>query len=350
MILHLMNNEKFIAPYIEFVKDHFDFEEHFFIIVGDVSEDVAKLPKYKNVFILNKSYDSKFNYFKYSKLIKPYANRAKKIILHALFSDNKNFFLYFNQHLLSKSYWVMWGGDLYVYNKPRTRLRDKLRHYIRTQVYSKMGHFITYIKDDYELAQKWYGAKGEYHECFMYPSNLYKEYDIKPKEHNTINIQLGNSADPTNNHIEVLERLKVYKDEDIKIFTPLSYGDQEHAQKVIAYGKELFADKFIPFTEFMSFEKYLEFLGDIDIAIFAHKRQQAMGNTIALLGLGKKVYLNSSTVQWFFFDIHGIKVFNVNNADLDILDEKIKVENNKKIKQLFSRERLTEDLNRIFND
>lgn len=348
MILHLMNNEKFIASYIEFVKEYFDFEEHFFIIVDDVSKDVVKLPKYKNVFILNRSYDSRFNYFKYSKVIKPYANRAKKIILHALFSDNKNFFLYFNQHLLSKSYWVMWGGDLYVYNKPRTRFRDKLRHYIRMQIYSKMGHFITYIKGDYELAQKWYGAKGEYHECFMYPSNLYKEYDIKPKKRDTINIQLGNSADPTNNHLEVLERLKVYKDEDIKIFTPLSYGDQEHAQKVIAYGKELFSDKFIPLTKFMPFEKYLEFLSEIDIAIFAHKRQQAMGNTITLLGLGKKVYMRSDISPWELFKNIDVKVFDVEDIEIDLIDETTKKENQEKIKNYFSEEKYLKQLQNLF--
>jgi len=107
-----MHNEKFIAPFIEFVKENFDFTKHFFIIVGGVSEDIAKLPRYENILILDKSYDSKFNYFKYSSLLKPYTEKVEKIILHSLFSDSKNFFLYFNQHLLSKCYWVMWGGRL----------------------------------------------------------------------------------------------------------------------------------------------------------------------------------------------------------------------------------------------
>ena len=43
----------------------------------------------------------------------------------------------------------------------------------------------------------------------------------------------------------------------------------------------------------MPFNQYLEFLGKIDIAIFNHRRQQGFGNAITLLGLGKKVYLNS---------------------------------------------------------
>jgi hypothetical protein len=350
MILHLMHNEKFIAPFIDFIKNHFNFTEHFFIIVGGLSEDVAKLPRYENVLILDRSYDSKFNYLKYSTLMKSYTEKADKIILHALFSDNKNFFLYFNQYLLSKCYWVMWGADLYAYNKPRNRLRDKVRHYLRKKVYSNIGHFITYIKGDYELAQKWYGAKGEYHECFMYPSNLYKEYDIKPKVHSTINIQLGNSADPTNNHIEVLDKLKKYKDENIKIYVPLSYGNQEYAQRVISYGKEVFEDKFVAFTEFMPFEKYLEFLGDIDIAIFAHKRQQAMGNTITLLGLGKKVYMRSDITPWNLFKNIDVKVFNVNDIEINLIDEKIKKQNQQKIKEYFSKEQYIRQLRKLFGD
>lgn len=345
-----MHNEKFIAPFIAFIKEHFNFEEHFFVIVGGVSETIAKIPIEPNVLYLDNNYEDKYNYLKLSKILKPYTSQAEKVILHALFNDNKLLFLFLNQNLLSKSYWVMWGADLYVYNKPRKRLRDKIRHYIRTKVYSKTGHFITYIKGDYELAQKWYGAKGEYHECFMYPSNLYKEYDIKQKAHSIINIQLGNSADPTNNHTEVLEKLTKYKDEDLKIYTPLSYGDEEYAKSVISYGKELFGDKFVPLIEFMSFEKYLEFLSEIDIAIFAHKRQQAMGNTITLLGLGKKVYMRNDITPWQLFNDIDVKVYDVANIEIDLMDEQIKKENQQKIKGYFSEENLKKQLGNIFNE
>lgn len=345
-----MHSEKFIVPFVEFIKEHFDFEEHLFIINDGPSGDMSKISHYDNVILLDESYNSKYNYLKYSNTIKPYAQKAQKIILHALFSDNKNFFLYFNQNLLHKCYWVMWGADLYVYNKPRDRFRDKVRHYIRKKIYSNLGHFITYIKGDYELAKKWYDAKDEYHECFMYPSNLYKEYDIKPKAHTTINIQLGNSADTTNNHIDVLKQLAKYKDEDIKIFTPLSYGNQEYAKEVIAYGNKIFEDKFVALTEFMPFNKYLEFLGDIDIAIFAHKRQQAMGNTITLLGLGKKVYMRSDITPWQLFKDIDVKVYDVANIAIDLITEEEKIDNKQKIKEYFSKENYLKQLQNLFEN
>ena len=46
-------------------------------------------------------------------------------------------------------------------------------------------------------------------------------------EKQIINILIGNSATETNNHIEVLDLLSKFKNEDIKIYVPLSYGDME---------------------------------------------------------------------------------------------------------------------------
>lgn len=348
-ILHLMHNEKFIAPFIEFVKEYCDFEEHFFIIMGGIHKNILQIPQYDNVLYLDNRYNSKWMFIRLNFIYLSYAQNAEKIILHSL-KDRYFQFLFFNQKFLNKSFWVMWGYDLYCCNDYSSSFRKNIKFYIKKQVIKNMGHFITYIKGDYELAQKWYGAKGEYHECFMYPSNLYKEYDIKPKEHSTINIQLGNSADPTNNHIEVLQNLVSYKDENIKIFTPLSYGGEAYAKKVIVKGKELFGEKFIPLTEFMPFENYLEFLSEIDIAVFAHKRQQAMGNAITLLGLGKKVYVDSGTVQFDFFKKHDVVIFDVKAIDLQKLNQTIASENKEKMKYLFSKDVLLRGLQRLFND
>jgi len=170
--------------------------------------------------------------------------------------------------------------------------------------------------------------------------NFYKEYDIRPKENDTINIQLGNSATDTNHHLEVLQRLEKFKDENIQIFAPLSYGDEAYAKEVILKGKEMFGEKFMPLTEFMPFEKYMEFLSEIDIAIFNHRRQQAFGNIISLVGMGKKVYLHPySTVNGVMQEC-GLKVFDVNKIDLDLLDEKTKLNNIYNTKVNFSKESL----------
>ncbi len=60
-------------------------------------------------------------------------------------------------------------------------------------------------------------------------------------------------------------------------------------KKVISRGEEWFGDKFVPMTDFMSFEQYLEVFKSLDVAIFNHRRQQAMGHTIMLFSIGKTV-------------------------------------------------------------
>lgn len=336
MILHLTRKEKFTKPFIDFIKENFDISEYFFLLVGGQNK--------KEFYIEYDSYiktiSNKKDFLKYFIEFNKKMYKADKIIIHGLSQPYNIYYLFLNPWLLKKYYWAMWGGDFYFPEK---------QSWIKKQVIKKMGHFITYIKGDYESAQKWYGAKGEYHECFMYPSNLYKKYDIKPKKHTTINIQLGNSADPSNNHIDILKQLVKYKDENIQLFIPLSYGNKEYAKEVIAYGEELFREKFIPLREFMPFEKYLEFLGSIDIAIFAHKRQQAMGNTITLLGLGKKVYMRSDITPWQLFKDVDVKVFDVENIEIDLIDKQIQKENQEKIKEYFSEEKLKIQMEDLFN-
>jgi hypothetical protein len=329
-IVHIIVIDKFIPAFIEFVNQHFDEEDHLYIVLGKRDDRYGKLDA-ENILFINKKR-------KIITLLK-YLYSAKKIIIHGLWNEIFIKILFVQPWLLKKSYWVMWGGDFYFPEK---------HSWYKKQVIKKMGYFITYLKGDYHLVQEWYGAKGEYCECFMYPSNLYKEYEVVETAHKTINIQVGNSADSTNNHFEVLQKLLKFKDEDINIFVPLSYGDENYAKEVIAKGKELFGDKFKPMVDFMPFDKYLKFLGSIDIAIFAHKRQQAMGNTITLLGLGKKVYMRDDVTPWKFFEDKGVKNFNLESIDLKLITIDDKLSNQNKIANYFSKENYIYQLNNLF--
>lgn len=322
--------DKFNVPFIDFVEEYFDISEHQFVFLQQQDYKYEMTPE-KNVIWIDKKY-------KVVELLK-YMYKADKIIVHGLWSEHLIRLLFLQPWLLKKCYHVMWGGDFYCPEK---------QSWIKKQVIKKIGHFITYLKVDYELAKQWYSTSGKYHECFMYPSNLYKEHDIQSKLHNTTNIQIGNSADPTNNHLEILETFEKYKDENIKIYVPLSYGNMEYAQKVATKGKEVFGDKFIAMQNFMPFEEYIKFLGDIDIAIFAHNRQQAMGNIITLLGLGKKIYMRSTITSWQLFKDIDVEVFDVDKMNLDLISNDIKKNNQKKIKRYFSKENLIKQLREIF--
>jgi len=348
-IVHIIHNDKFIRPFIDFIENNFDKNEHLFVFLDGSDEKNFPIPKTDNVLNINNQYGGKKNIFKLSQILNPLLDDTDKIVLHSLFSVNLVFYLYLHQKYLKKCYWVLWGGDLYAsINKPKP-LKRKLNRYIKSRVIKKMGAIITYIKEgDYQVAQKYFTTKAKCYESFFYPSNLYEEYDIKPKEHTTINIQIGNSADPTNNHIEVFEKLKKYKDEDIKIIVPLSYGKPENATKVIEIGKQIFGNKFQALTAFMPFREYLELLGEIDIAIFNHNRQQAMGNITTLLGLGKKVYVRNGQTPWKMFNKLQIKVYDTTlDISIDTIDKNITTENQKRVKAYFSKENLVKQWEQI---
>lgn len=342
--LHLFPNEKFTEPYIEFINKNFDYKEHLFLIIGKGIG--AHITARENVVTISKDVKSIV-------LLLKEMYSCDKIFLHGLFLREIVLLLFIQPWLLKKCNWVIWGGDLYRYKYRKRTFKSDVYEKFREFVIKNMGGLITHIKGDYELAQKWYGAKGKYYYSFMYPSNLYKKYDLShvSKDHDKIYIQIGNSANPSNNHFEVFEKLKEYKDESIEIICPLSYGNLEYRDKVIKEGEKIFGEKFTPITTFLPFEEYLGLLAKIDIAIFNHKRQQAMGNITTLLGLGKKVYIRDDITTWQFCKEHGLKVFSSNAGFSDLLQEMPKREkfsNMETVKRHFSENKLKDDWKKIF--
>ena len=341
-ILHIAVCDKFIPPYIQFVNENLNSEEHEFLLKSGMADN--DLGCNNNVDLAEKSTLSKLRYY-LKFFIKMHF--ADKIILHSLLDIKVIQILFFSPWLLKKCYWMIWGADLYAYQRGNKSWKWKIKELLRRRVISKLGHLVTYLEGDVALAREWYGAKGQYHECLMYTSNLYKEHTMSGNTKAIVNIQVGNSADPSNNHIEVLEKLLIFKDENILIHVPLSYGSLGYSQQVIKQGKEWFGDKFKPLTEFMPFDEYLFFLSEIDIAIFNHKRQQAMGNTITLLGLGKTVYINSSTTQWQFFEEKKINIGDVDK--IAILECQGNEENIEIVKKYFSIKNYKSQLDQLFD-
>jgi len=339
-VLHIGSSNKFTTQLFSFLGETFDLGNHLFL---SYQTQIAWPDKYKEHYVEKNGYR-----FFIHLLLKGIA--SDKIILHCLPTGRYLLFLLLQPWLLKKCWWVVWGGDLYLHEESHKTFRWYKNEVIRKIVIKRIGQLITYIEGDVALARQWYGAKGQYHECLMYPSNLYKEYDVPQKEHAIVNIQVGNSADPSNNHLEVFEKLIPYKDQDIKIFVPLSYGDQIYAKNIVEVGRRMFGNKFVPLTSFMPFEEYLKFLGQIDIAVFNHRRQQAMGNTITLLGLGKSVYIRSDTTQWKIFKKIDITIYDISKLnDKNKLLTKTLPDNIEKIKKYFCIQNLERQWSAIFN-
>lgn len=346
IITHQIESDKFIIPYLEFLSEKFDLTGHRFLIRDhrDVYFREGDERGSTSVFGTRKS---KLLWF--LKLVVSW-HRAEKIILHGLFKVDIVLFLLFQPWLISKCYWVMWGGDLYWRKYNKNGIKNWVVEKIRRMVIKRIQHVITYLPGDVDYLSSTYGSKPTLHHCLLYTSNIFEELDIEPtkKTKDSVTIQVGNSSDPSNNHQEILEKLKKIDSDFIKVFVPLAYGDKINGDLVEKQYRDFFGKRFNTIRNLVPLEEYNKILSDIDIAIFAHERQQAMGNIITLLGLGKTVYLNPKVSHWTLFSELGIKVYPTDKPTLLLQGEKVSIENMKKIKSFFSRKKLCEDWENIF--
>jgi len=330
MILHIMTLDKFLPPFIKFVEQYFDTSEHKFVFINN---EEYKFGLQKNVAIEFLNTDEELQ------KVFEYMKNATKIILHGLWRPRIEIFLLQNQELLKKSYWVMWGGDFYF---PKKQTQEK------HQLIQKMGYLVTGTLGEIEYVRKHYNATGKHIEAFVYISNLYKEISSSSKQSKTINILIGNSANPTNHHKEILDKLIKYKDKDIALHMPLSYGDFNYAEEIMQYAYQQFGTKFHPITDFMGIDEYNALLSTIDIALFNHNRQQGMGNIITLLGLGKKVYMRSDVTTWQMFHSNDIVLYDVKDITLDLISDKTSLKNQKNVRALFSAKNFKKQLTKLF--
>ena len=343
-ILHIGACGPIMNPFVIFLKNNFDFQQHEFLLTK--TKDEPEFAGIKNVNLAERKPLARIRHL-FLSVFK--MHQAKKVIIHGLFDPKLVVILFFTPWLLKKCYWVMWGGDLYIYELGERDWRWSLREFFRRPVIRNMGYLVAYTKGEVSLAQKWYGCRGQHIRCFFYTSNLYSEYHIASNPSSCVKILAGNSADPSNNHLEIFENLEKFKDQDIKIYAPLTYGNSDYAKIIIEQGVKKFGCKFIPLTEHMSFDQYVDFLADIDIAIFSHNRQQAMGTIRTLIGLGKKVYMKQYLTSAISLKEDGVKVFDIKHITLtkNFLQRD---KNILRVKELFSHDRLVRCLSHIWEN
>ncbi len=316
MILHIFNNSVYTGPFIDFVNRNFDQCDHIFFMAK--SSGKYRLPEVKNLLNHAVSENSSRNKILVS-LIKTrtyiglyiQCMKADKIIIHALFDTSIIKFFYFNKYFLKKSYWAIWGADLYDLKKSKDQKKNQKKERMKAAVIRRLKGVMG-VPGDRKIAKEKYDCKADEFDL-MYVNALRNDY-LNANKHSAkagISVQIGNSADPTNNHIEIIEKLAKFKDENITIYVPLSYGDLGNASKVKTVGEKIFGSKFIALTEYMTPEKYSEYLSGIDILIFNHKRQQGLGNIYPMIYTGKKVFIREDTSSWDYFkNCLDIKMFN----------------------------------------
>ena len=392
MNYHLMIDDKFIDGFIEDAQKVSDENSNVFFINGN--KDHTTHVKNTNVEWVN---------FKNKNFISIIENATKldKVIVHWYNLETGQFLL----EKLKKEvplYVVLWGGefyeDPYLYHidwiHDQKTLDFVKKNNIVEDKYNRRPHLILkkiWIKLNYKsIAKKQFSEKVktveridklllstdniteiehikkiynlEKLDCldFNYDQNLDIAGILSIEKTNDKNeelvIQIGNSATESNNHVDAFFVLNKFKNEAIQLVLPMSYGNPKYSLFVKKYGHDLFNNKIEYLEKFVPRNEYIKKLQETDICIMFHNRQQAFGNCIPLLMLGKKLFLKKENSLFPFFKSMGVIIFDANDIEKMTfeefskpLSEEEKNKNRAILQGLFSQEKRLGYLREILN-
>lgn len=366
-ILHIAKDEKFIDSAIKQFESLKTIRSDFYIFNQNSQFKYIKL-------------HDKVNFFNSITSINDILNQYDIIIFHSL--DVDFFPIILNTKKQHTCIWMCFGYEIYndsfyfnkknlygiltrnITNFKTVSLKKKLKNYLRpfkriifkNLVYTnqevkinairRMDYIVSSYSEEFFKISKLIHQRKKQLTFTYYPL----EYLVDINDSSIIRenqILVGNSGTLTNNHLDVFKKLQVVNIGNYNILCPLSYGDSSYIEKIISIGQEKFGDNFLPLTEFLPLDNYNEIIKKSSIAIFYNFRQQGLGNVIAALWYGAKVYLSRKNTLYVFLKRMNIIIY---NFDDDICFKKIltinEIEQNRQIlKALFNEKKLIENLN-----
>ncbi len=283
-VVHLMMMEKFTEPYVRTINSLFPVGENDFVIYGGPVHKGIELHclKEKNVWTVMNGY--LFGETKYRNFLLSH----KKIIIHGLFEAGIIQNWSSDKELLQKTYIFLYGAY------PSAERIEDSNYY---KIIQNAAGIINIYKTENKLVEELYHPNGKLFDAF-YMAAQYSEFKKnKSISNDTLKIQIGNSATESMQHLKIIDLLSKFRNENIEVYAPLSYGNKEYADIVEAYGKEMLGDKFVSIRGFMPKEKYVDFITHMGIAVFGTQQQQASDNMDINLWSGNCLYLPKESIM-----------------------------------------------------
>lgn len=322
--LHIIPYQKFLEPFYYMIEENFDMSEHFFIVDVCMRKDLYSLWDFieeknavnNNIHILGDAVNVNTN--EMAEYLRLMFEKTDVILLHSAAFGEK---LGKNLSKLVEAYynkmsWFCWGAesywrkDFFIVRELLSKVKIGFAFYgslelLRNlEIKNLVGCNVTYSY----ISTKWKAA-------------LLKRC---PRNDGIIKILVGHCAYDYCAHEEAFSKLSRFKNENIEIYCPLSYGEEGYAQRIEKLGFEYFGNKFIPLKKYISMGEYYKLLKDIDIAVMPLKLQAA-GTTLKILSyLGKKIYLRKEIGQAFEkADIKSISFEGIDNINFkEFIDSK----------------------------
>lgn len=331
--LHLMYDSQYCDKFIRFMNERFPNENHKFIVVANSNYKLSLIStnNLRNVEVLDLKYDLQ-------KLIN-HINDCSRIFIHFLFDYICELVCKLN--INKPLHWILWGGDFYYYIEmelydPMTKKilvelginnntinKNTINYLYRKSTIRRMNYILMSDDLEYKMVKNIFITNAKYKK-FIYPNptNVVEEtqckieeaYDYK-KRYKYV-ILLGNSADPSNNHLDMINMCAKIKSNHFCVIVPLSYGGSKaYIDQIILKGKQVLGTRFIPIVDYLESDMYKNILNQVDVAIFNHNRAQARGNIRTLLSLGKKVYVKKCTTTYHSFRKMGIQIYDIESVE-----------------------------------
>ena len=304
LIVHVLFPDKFTVPIIGYLRRAFGdaYDQRFLCVTGVGLPD--ELHRTQETVILRNPHRRHLRHN--TILVHRLFREADRVILHGL---PLMYYLILFPWVLRKSFWIIFGSsDLTSSIETGSAWLRRSRTFVIRRIH---GH-LTHLREDSELVNQTFGATGTHVYSPVYRSNVVAQVEIparapRPAE---LHVLVGNSTSPSNRHAPVLHQLAALNIDGLHVHCPLSYGAfPAYKAEVVALGRRLFGERFHPLTDFMPLEDYQRFLGSIDAAIFNHPHQEAMGVTISLLSMGKKVFAYPDTTAFRSLRSRGFELF-----------------------------------------
>lgn len=325
---------RMLKNYATMLQKYFNIEDHHFLcrVQSNGGDGFTVLTKnVKNFNDLGKGKLRKFF------ALRRELSQAQTIVIHGfMFPLPWLLFLFFHKKFLNRAVWVIWGVDLYNYHREKgNRLISRVINYMEDEVRRAVKTPVIVFPTDYPVYRKIFGDDGKPVMCAPLgtPDAVFDEWDELIKKRQEVydkyfggdrnspgrekSIQVGHNAFPFNKHGEILTQLERFKNEKMKITLPLSYGNDygdtnsNYIANIEGLIKNLSMTNVCRILKtLMPKSKYFEFLAAVDVAILNADRQNALGNILPLLYMGKKIYLSERNPLYKFFRDEGFEIHN----------------------------------------
>lgn len=331
--LHILQDEKVVNSFISMMEETFPDENTYLIFAKNGTPNRVKMS------------DKVVSFDENSEGLKRFLANISgfgHVCLHSL--GGEKFYQYIHHPSIS---WVIWGADLYesmLVFKGYELYHDKAQQYrVRAErmpvwlyrlliesrdyrvfrrqekVVDKLSYIITDNGCDEGVFNQYYGDK---HISFPGTINYYPiENLIDPSKQNEEcagnAMWVGNSAAANGNHLWVFEKLAGFSD-DIRIMSPISYGDPRFMKYIDEEGHRLLGDRFVPLKDFLPINEYYSKFLQANAFIFGHFRQCAVGNILMALYFGGRVFLSNRNPLLPMYKESG---FNIYSIEDDLTEE-----------------------------